>query len=292
MLVVVLILLGAAFVLVPRKRPLQSYLERAEEAYQAKEFNRSIELYVQALKNYPQNERNPETLLTIGDIYNFSLGNIEKAGQAYQMVLEKYPKSIFARKALQSSAEMYEKSQQFQNALLDYQEIIDDFPHAGGVDEIRFKVALMALKLKKYEPARRSLMAIIENNPSTPIADRVLNQLGEIFFMEGAAEQAAQVLEVAIEKYPDSPLVIEMKFSLGNAYEEMGQLAKALKLYQSILQQYPNPQVIQKKVENIQDKLKDRGKRKAKILMEKEKAKRGVPSPVGPSLGLEPGDTH
>lgn len=269
--------LGAAFMLVPRKRPLQSYLQRAELAFQEKEFNRSIDLYLQALKYYPKHERNPEILLTIGDIYNFSLGNTEKAGQAYKMVTEQYPKTIFARKAFQASAEMYDKTQQFEEALLNYQGIIDTFPNAGDVDEIRFQVAVMALKLKKYEPARRSLMAIIENNPNTPIADKVLNQLGNIFFMEGASQQAVQVFEVAVEKYPDSPLITEMKYSLGNAYEETGQIAKALKTYQDILQEYPNPQVIQKKVENIQTKLKDQGDLKIKILKEKEKSKQGVP---------------
>jgi TolA-binding protein len=270
---VVLGVLGAAFVLVPRKRPLQSYLNRAEIAFQEKEFNHSVELYVQALKYYPQSERVPEILMTVGDIYNFSLGNTEQAGKAYMMITEKFPKTIFARRAYQAAGEMYDKSQQFEEALLAYQGIIDNFPNAGDIDEIRYQVAMMALKLKKYEPARRSLMAIIENNSNTPIADKVLNQLGNIFFMEGASKQAAQVLEVAVEKYPDSPLYTEMKYSLGNAYEEMGDLAKALKTYQSILQTYPNPQVIQKKVEGLESKLKSQVDLKAKILKEKEKSK-------------------
>jgi len=273
LLLVVLAVLGAGFLLVPRKRPLQSYLQRAELAFQDKEFTRSIELYLQALKYYPQSERIPEILMTIGDIYNFSLGNTEQAGKAYKMVTDKYPKTIFSRKALQSSAEMYDKSQQFEDALLAYQGIIDGFPNAGDIDEIRYQVGMMALKLKKYEPARRSLMSIIENNSNTPIADRVLNQLGNIFFMEGASQQAVQVLEVAVEKYPDSPLVTEMKFNLGNAYEETGQLIKALNTYQDIFQTYPNPQVIQKKVESLQTKLKGQRDLKEKILKERAKPK-------------------
>ncbi|MDX1386306.1 MAG: hypothetical protein R3257_01865, partial [bacterium] len=91
-LLVVVLLLGAAFFLVPRKRSISSYVTRAEVAFHDKEFNRAIELYLQALKYYPKHERTPDILLTVGDIYNFSLGNTEKAGMAYKMVSEKYPR--------------------------------------------------------------------------------------------------------------------------------------------------------------------------------------------------------
>jgi TolA-binding protein len=270
-LAVVLLLLGAAFFLVPRKRSISSYVNRAEEAFHDKEFNRAIELYLQALKFYPNHERVPDILLTVGDIYNFSLGNTEKAGKAYQMVSEKFPKSLFSRRARQSAAEMYEKNQQYQKALLAYQGIVDSFPQAGDADDIRYKVAVMALKLKKYEPARRSLMAIIETNPNTPIADKLLNQIGSIFFMEGASHEAVQVLTLAIKKYPDSPYVTEMKFTLANAYEEMGEIKKALEIYGSIIKDYPNPQVVQNKIDKIKDRRKEQKKFKAQIQDAKRK---------------------
>ena len=274
LLFLVLLLIGGAFFFVPRKRPLMSYLNRAEEAFQDKEFNRSIELYLQALKYYPNHERNPDILLTIGDIYNFSLGNPDKAGTAYEMVTEKYSKTIFSRKALQNSGEMYEKDEQYQRALLSYQGIVDAFPSAGDVDEIRYRVAMMALKLKKFEPARRSLMAIVETNPNTMIADKVLYELGNIFFREGAHKQSVQVLKVAVEKFPESPLNTEMKFSLANAYEEQGHLEKALKIYRSILENYPNPQVVKNKIENIEGKHKEKREMIKKIQETKNKAKK------------------
>jgi len=286
LLFLVLILLGAAFFWVPRKRPFLSYVKRAEEAFQKKNFNQSIELYLKALKHYPRQERVPEILLTIGNIYNFSLGNTEKAGTAYEMLGTRFPKTFENRRGLQNAAEMHEKTHQYQKALLSYQAIIDNFPAAGDIDETRYKVAMMALKLKKYEPARRSLMAIIEKNPETPLADRVLYQIGNIFFVEGAPREAIQVLKVAIEKFPDSPHLIEMKFTLANAYEERGFLEAAVKIYQQIRDQYPNPVVIDNKIENIKSRNQQSQKVKAKIEKAKAKAKKdarnkGVPVPEG-----------
>ena len=268
--------IGAAFFVVPQKRPFPIYLERAEEAYQKHDFNHAIGLYLKALEYYPKHERTPEVLLSIGDIYNFSLGNNEKAGKAYQMLIKQYPKTMFSRKAYNHSAEMYEKVGQYADALLAYQGIIDDFPYAGDIDENRFKVAMMALRLKKYEPARRSLMQIIEKKPDTPIADQVLYQLGTIFFMEGSIRESIQVLEVAVEKYPESPLANDMKFTLANALEEMGALDRAIKIYKEIRSSYPNRKVVEKKIEKLTARDTERIQMKKQMV---EKAKKENRSP-------------
>lgn len=269
--------IGAAFFLVPQKRPFGSYMKRAEEAFQDKNFNRAIELNLKALRLYPKHERTPEVLLSIGDIYNFSLGNQEKAGKAYEMLTQQYPKTQFARKAFLASAEMYEKSQQYEKALLSYQGILDHFPYGEDIDMTRFKVAMMALKLKKFEPARRSLMQIIEKNPQTPIADQVLYQLGTAFFMEGAIKESIQVLEVAAEKYPDSPLATEMKFTIANGYEEMGTLDKALKVYREIRSTYPNQKVVDNKIQKITGQAEQEKKFKQQLQAKSKKDQALVP---------------
>ncbi len=254
---ILLVAIGIGFYLVPRTRPFESYTRRAAEAFQLKDFERSIELYLKALRLYPQHPRTPEILLTIGDIYNFSLGNSEKAGKAYDMLTTRFPKTPEAEQAYEHAGEMYEKNENFQQALLSYQGIIDNFPDRKDLDEVRFNVAMMAVKLKKFEPAIRSLMAIIDKNPDTPIADKVLYQLGNVFFMEGSSKEAVKVLEVASDKYKESPLYTEMLFTMGNAYEEMGQNDKAMQVYKSIRYTYPNPRVVEKKLEKLQDRAKE-----------------------------------
>src|SRR5215831_8822730 len=215
--------IGAGVYLVPRKRPFDSYTQRAAEAYEQKNFERSIELYLKALRLYPNHPRTPEVLLSIGDIYNYSLGNNEKAAKAYDMLTTRFPKQPEARQGFQHEGEMYEKAENYEGALLSYQGIIDNFPNAPDIDQVRYNVAMTAVKLKKFEPARRMLMEIINKNPETTIADQILYQIGSIFFMEGGAKQAAEVLKVAVEKFPDSPLNTEMQYTLANAYEELGQ---------------------------------------------------------------------
>jgi len=256
-LLLVLAAIGAGFYLVPRKRPFESYTARASEALRNKDFEQSIELYLKALRLYPDHPSTPEILLNIGDIYNFSLANSDKAAKAYEMLTARFTKTEQARLGFEHAAEMHEKNEAFEKALLAYQGIIDHFPDSKDVDSRRFKVAIMAAKLKKFEPARRSLMAIIDQNPDTPIADQVLYQIGNLFFMEGASKQAVQVLEVAAQKYPESPLNTEMLFTAANAYEEMGQLDKALKIYRQIRYIYPNTRVIEKKLEKLADRQKE-----------------------------------
>ena len=273
--------IGAGFYYVPRTRPFESYTQRAVEAFQLKEFEHSIELYLKALKFYPGHPRTPEVLLTIGDIYNFSLGNSEQATKAYVMLETRFPKAPEASKAYQHAGEMYEKNEQFENALLAYQGLVDYFPDLEGIDEARFKVAMMAVKLKKFEPARRSLMAIVDKNPDTPVADKVLYQLGNIFFMEGSSKEAIEVLKVASEKYKDSPLFTEMQFTMANAYEEMGQIENAMKIYKTIRYTYPNPRVVEKKIEKLNDRYKETKmfEQKALEAAKRDNQVKGIPSP-------------
>jgi Uncharacterized protein conserved in bacteria len=258
--------IGSGLYLVPKRRSFDSYLDRAEVAFQKKNFNRSIELYLRALKLYSSHPRTPEVLLRIGDTYNFSLANPQKAGTAYEMLTTRFPKSPEARQAFERSAEMYEKNGDYQKALLAYQGVIDNFPDANDLDEFRYNVAMMALKLKKFEPARRALMAIVEKNPQTPIADKVIYQLGNAFFMDAGSRQAVEVLKVAVEKYPDSPLKPDMLFTLANAYEELGEFPTAMKIYKSILNIYPNPKVVEKKIEKLEKRGGDVKQSKEQVL--------------------------
>lgn len=251
LLILVLTALGVAFFLVPQKPSFVTYIKRAEEAVQKKSYKDAILYYNKALKNYPKNEKVPEVLLSLGDIYNFSLDNPTMAEQTYNKLAKQFPHSFYSRQALEHAAEMYHKSENYEKALQFYQAIIDNFSQGGDLDELRFQAAMMALKLKRFEPARRSLMAIIEKNPDTKIADRVLYQLGNTFFTEGSYEEAIKVLKVALEKYPDSSLNIEIKFTLANAYEAQGDISKSLEIYESIRNQYPNPAIIDKKLEKL-----------------------------------------
>ncbi|HCU23813.1 MAG TPA: hypothetical protein DF383_02255, partial [Deltaproteobacteria bacterium] len=264
--------IGLGFYLVPRNRPFESYTQRAIEAFQLKEFERSIELYLKALKLFPNHPKTPQLLLTIGDTYNFSLNNPEKAGKAYEMLTQGFAKSPEARIGFEHAGEMFEKIEDYQKALLAYQGILDNFPEAPNQDLWRYRVAMMAIKMKKFEPGRRSLMAIIDKNPETPIADQVLLQIGNAFFMEGATRHAVEVLNVAAQKFPESPLHSEMLFTLATAYEEVGQLEKALQIYKSIRSSYPNSRVVEKKIEKIASRYQETKLHEANLRQEAKKA--------------------
>lgn len=252
--------IGVSFFLVPQQRSFESYVGRAEEYLQKKKFNRAIKSYLRASKAYPKHERIPEVLLAVGDVYNFSLSDSAKAGEAYRMLSERYPRSFETRRALQNAAEMYEKNEQYTQVLENYRKIIQNFPRAGDLDQIRFKIAMTEFKLKKFSEAKTTLMEIIEKNPESEISDQVLYQLGNIYFTEGNSREAIQVLETGLQKFPQSTLNLEMLFTLANAYEEIGEFDKALKFYEVLKKSYSNPKLIEKKLENLLERIKERDK--------------------------------
>ncbi len=73
------------------------------ELFQFKNYDKSLEGYKKMLEKYPDNELAPRAAYAIAYIYDVNLGDAEKARQAYEHVVSRYPASQqaeFARQAL------------------------------------------------------------------------------------------------------------------------------------------------------------------------------------------------
>lgn len=252
-LLCILALLALAFFYLKPKPPgtFEEYEKKAQQAISEQRFQEAINHYIDAAQAEREHERVPQVLLKVAELYQHSLGDLDQAHLAYKMVVDQFPTSFFAKKALKQDAAMMERHHRYQEALLSYQSLLEKFSQSIEAQDLRFKVALMALKLKKYGAAKGHLMELLEEDPQNPQADRWLYHLGETLFLSGDFPQALKTFELAQEKYPNSPLITEIKFSLANVAEALGQTQKALTLYQELRNLYPNPMIIEQKIQAL-----------------------------------------
>lgn len=74
-------------------------LKMAEIAIRLKRFPDALTAYNKLLEDYKDSILRDKTLFKMGELYQFQLNETAKAIDAYQMVLEKYPLSLFAEEA-------------------------------------------------------------------------------------------------------------------------------------------------------------------------------------------------
>lgn len=248
-----------------RTQTYEGKLRKADKLFKVKRFDEAITLYVSLIDRDPKNPKTPTILMQIGDIYNFSLNKIDKAAETYDLITIRYPSSDPALKAFVKKAELFFTNDQFDRALKEYQNILENFPKLKEIDSYRLKLGICHLKLKQFEAARREFKTILDTNLNTPLGDEVLFQTANSYFMEGKTTQAIPIYQSLIEHFPKTPLINEAKFNLADCYEDLGEYDKALSIYKQIQNSYPNPKVIELQIQKNQERKVEAEKRKLKM---------------------------
>ncbi len=273
-LVVVLAMLalfGLMLVYGLQPQTFDSRLKKAEKLWKSKKYDEAISVYLSAIEKDPQNPKVPDILLQVGDIYNISLNQMDKAVQTYNLLSVRYPASDYALQAFIKKGEIYFGSDQFDKALKEYQNILENFPNIKDREVYRLRMGISHLKLKQYEAARREFKKILDNNLKTSLADQVLFHTANSYFLEGSPSLAIPIYQSIIQNYPKSTLVSEAKFNMADCYESMEEFDKALVIYDEIKTTYPNPKVIEWQIEKNKERKVEAEKRKAKMLLEQKK---------------------
>lgn len=273
-LIVVLAILGLTlltFIYGTRSQTFDDRMKKAEKFWKQKRFDEAIQLYLGLVDREPKNDKVPDILLQVGDIYNLSLGKIDKAIQTYDLITVRYPSTNYALQAFAKKGEIYFGSDQFDKALREYQNILENFPNLKDIETYRLRLGICHLKLKQFDAARREFKAILDANLKTPLADQVLFHTANSFFLEGKAPQAIPIYQTLIESYPKSSLLDEAKFNMADCYEDLGQFDRALAIYKEIQNTYPNPKVIELQIQRNQERKAEAEKHKEKALAEQKK---------------------
>ena len=241
-------------------------LAKAEKLWKEKRFQEAIKIYVSLVDREPQNPRVPEILLQVGDIYNYSLNQMDRALNTYELVTIRYPSTPYALQALIRKGEIFFGSDQFDRALREYQNVLENFPKLKEAETYRLRLGICHLKLKQFETARREFKTILDQNLNTPLADQVLFHTANSYFLEGKTPQAIPIYQSLIEHYPKSSLVDQAKFNMADCYEDLGEFDRALQIYKEIQTTYPNPKVIELQIQRNQERRAEAEKRRQEAL--------------------------
>ncbi len=202
---------------------------------------------------YPQSQQAAEALLRSGQIQEYDQRLHQQALLSFLLLEHDYPEHPLARKAQEEAALIVKNSlRDYARAIVFYQRLLE---HPGGDrDRYRYEISDCYFRLDKYSQARIELDILLEESPQTAILADVLFRKGNLLLLENRSAAAREIWQRLIDEFPDSSYTAEARFNLAKLLEESDRLEAALEQYQQ-LKNYPHPELLQEKIERLQQRI-------------------------------------
>ena len=185
------------------------------------EYVRASETFAKLISDYADIAIAGEAQFYLAELYENKLDKPEEAVRNYRLLVESYPKNIFAVESLKRVAEMMAKQNRYEEAIAGYYQIVELYP--------------------KNEFAPKSLMEI------ESIYRRQLENY----------EKAIEVLKTYAAQYPDQEDAAENLYNAAELYvDELKDKKAAIDTYHEVINKFP----ASKYAERAKDKIEDLSK--------------------------------
>lgn len=176
--------------------------------------------------------------------------------QIYKEIIKRSPEDIELCAVAQFSlAQLYERANQFDDAIAAYQIVFQDYPPVlsdtllPNLNILNTPLYMARLYRQKenvlmadqqYEQARNYYSDVMQKYPESDVSLAAQNQIAMTYGDQGNWNKAVEVLNDMIFQYSDDPKIIGTMFTLGTLYfQQLGEQEKALETFQQILQKFP-----------------------------------------------------
>jgi TolA-binding protein len=197
-------------------------------------------------------------------LYLNQQGNAVKKFRTYIDAVGDTPASWEAQK--QIGEILFTKTEQYEQAILHYRNILKLKPNVPEAAEFHFRIAKSLFFLWQFDEAVAAYEKLQKDFPHSPWAEKAAYEIGVSYFTRGeqqpgakgqatgAYQSAIKAFEQFVKAHPSSKLVPEAKFGIASSLEELDQLDAAYAQYEALLSTYPSPNVIRIKLARIKQR--------------------------------------
>ncbi len=125
---------------------------------------------------------------------------------------------------------------QYDLALIQYENILADFPYSHKRDQAMYLAGECRFNLGAYPEARKLYLELVAHYSDSPLAGKAQLRLAQCFEKEGKPERAADSYYRMYAYYTASPEAIEALLKAAVLYDQTGHLLKSASLYTTILE--------------------------------------------------------
>ncbi|MBI5184267.1 MAG: tetratricopeptide repeat protein [Nitrospinae bacterium] len=238
--------------------PEKEILRSAENEWNQRRYNNSVEKYRQLVEQYPNGKYVDDALFRLGEIYRL---NLEQEKEAlvyfYRLVKKESPK--YKISAQENIANIYQHDlRDYDQAIIEYSKLIHMDPSRKNAAKNQYELSLCYFKKGDYVQAVTEFEILLKDYPDSEFVEHATYQKYNCYFILGSCDEAIVGYQNFLKKFPDSKFASEAKYSEGNCLEEKEDLAGALAIYKSITGEAFNKSLVDIKIQGIEDRLKKR----------------------------------
>lgn len=240
-------------------RPV-ALMHEAENLWFKNRYREAIRVFLQVVDRYPESRNAETSLFRIGEILLLNLSEPEKAIEYFTRLTLEYPKSEGAIAARKTMALIYEKTlRDYDRAIIQYQKLIDDRNVASN-DEYQFAIGRCYYKKGNFNQAIIEYRSLIRRYPASALVPEAYYEIGNCYFVMNDCEKAVKQYGEILQEYPNTKRHGDILLSMGVCLEEKEEYGKALKLYGDLLDEYSNRALIQKKMDDVMARMKNKNR--------------------------------
>ncbi len=170
-------------------------------------------------------------------------GDTSHALEAYEKLIELFPKSPRLLEAHLGMANVYYSLQKYSEAIREYKVVIDMGGSNGSSQEIvekaNFGLAWTYLKMGQIDQSISSFQNVLDKTKSTTVKVSALTQIGDAYQDMDQWDKAVEVYDRVLKEYPGSVYADYVQYRQGIALLKLSKIELATLAFQSLQQNFP-----------------------------------------------------
>ncbi len=224
-------------------------------------YQKAIDKYNKILEKYPRSGYSDDTLFKLGETYFLNLNNIQIALGYFSELISKGQKNKISFRSQEYVAIIYDEYlKNYDQAVIEYNKLISNFKKWGDTDANQYNIAMCYFKKGDYEQAVTEFKVFLEKTPESKLYPDAMYYYANCHYLLGRYDEAIIRFKRLIEKYHNGKYTADAKYGIGMCLEEQDKLQEALSVYKEVKDIYVNKEMLEKKIESVEKRLKERGR--------------------------------
>lgn len=240
---------------------LEGDFSKAGMAVGEKDYQQAVDYYEGIYRRNPTFHLAGQALFQSAEIKNLYQKRYSEALLDYLSLQKNYPDEYaLARNAQLRIAEIYKNRQRdYLRAAAEYRKALE--LGVDNPDRIQYEIADSYFRQEAYKQAVDAFAELRRNFPQSPLLAEAGYRVATVYSLLGESDAAIESFREVMGRWPTSPYAVEARFGLAAVLEERDNFTEALSLLHSLRGEYNNVEVLNKKIEMLELRIKKKQRR-------------------------------
>jgi len=157
----------------------------------------------------------------------------------FEKVLNDYSDSIYADDAQYYLASSYKYINYYNKAILEFENLLSNYTYSAFADDAQFNIGDCYYIVDNYDQALIEYQKVIDNYPESDWVDDAQYSISHTYFKLNLYSPAISSFQKVVNNYPFSEFADDAQFYIGYCYIELEDFVEAIIEFKKVIENYP-----------------------------------------------------